>query len=289
MRKTKSFYELLNEYSVKEINIAIEKLDKKEKAILLKKYNEGLDKSPSKETLTKEEQKNFYGIILAKVKRYLKNPSVKPRQKRQKSKNPETQQNKTEENFSIEKIVEEDTKEQEIPPTEAPLLPEKKSEREEQIPETIVPPETVPIISTDKKESPSQEKQLPYSYVYSDKNINNSSNMWSINLENTYQLILNMLSSFSFQDLAQNLGMKDAFIISLRLGIDTTDGYCYSIEEIANFLKITPEEVIESTNNILELCKKSLNATIDMALKVTKGTAKVLKQSSQKSSQNHQI
>ena len=63
-----------------------------------------------------------------------------------------------------------------------------------------------------------------------------------------------------------SLSAKDAVIISLKLGY--VDGKYFSTEDIANFLQISNEEVIETTKNVLLAYKNSFNEFLDNAIAV---------------------
>ncbi len=72
-----------------------------------------------------------------------------------------------------------------------------------------------------------------------------------------------LLKNPTFKELMENLTIKDAVIVGLRFGFL---GRCYKIEEIAKFLGIHEEEVIDSIRNILLSYKEKLNTLIDRAI-----------------------
>lgn len=77
--------------------------------------------------------------------------------------------------------------------------------------------------------------------------------------------ILEILRTPSFEDMLKVLSVKEATIISLRLGY--VDGKYFTSESIANFLGISTLEVIETTKRVMELYKESINELIDSAIK----------------------
>lgn len=79
-----------------------------------------------------------------------------------------------------------------------------------------------------------------------------------------YIKILELLKTPTFSELMNNLPPKKAFIIALRLGY--IDNKYFSTEAIANFLEISEEEVRETTKEILNIYRNSINDLIDTAI-----------------------
>ena len=93
-----------------------------------------------------------------------------------------------------------------------------------------------------------------------------------------YENILSLLRSPSFNEISNKLGTKEAVIISLRLGY--IDGKYFNTKDIANFLEISEDEVIETTKKILLLYKDDLNNFLDDIInKVTDDTENNLSKS----------
>ena len=82
-----------------------------------------------------------------------------------------------------------------------------------------------------------------------------------------YVKMLELIKTPSFAQMMTTLSVKDAVIISLRLGY--IDGKYFSPESIANFLDIEPEEVYNRTTNILQLYKDDMNRFIDRAIEIS--------------------
>ena len=78
--------------------------------------------------------------------------------------------------------------------------------------------------------------------------------------------ILELLKTPTFNQMLEKLSIKEAIIISLRLGY--LDNKYFSAESIANFLEIDIEEVNEITKNILILYKDNINNFIDTAISI---------------------
>ena len=78
-----------------------------------------------------------------------------------------------------------------------------------------------------------------------------------------YIRILELLKTPTFYELMTKLPIKKAIIIALRLVY--VDNKYFSTESIAEFLGIEPEEVRQTTTEILNLHKQNLNNMIDTA------------------------
>ena len=78
--------------------------------------------------------------------------------------------------------------------------------------------------------------------------------------------MLELLKTPTFEKMMATLSIKDAVIISLRLGY--IDGKYFSQKSIANFLGIDEEEVRSSIENVLLLYKDNINNIIDSVIDV---------------------
>ena len=79
--------------------------------------------------------------------------------------------------------------------------------------------------------------------------------------------MLELLRTPTFMQMLSALSVKEAVIISLKLGY--IDGKCFSTESIAAFLGIEELEVIEATRKVLLLYKENINAFIDNIIEIT--------------------
>lgn len=75
------------------------------------------------------------------------------------------------------------------------------------------------------------------------------------------KMLLELLKTPTFNQMMSKLEVKEAVIISLRLGY--VDGKFFSTESIAKFLDIDEEEVRETTKKVLFLCREVINDFID--------------------------
>ena len=94
-----------------------------------------------------------------------------------------------------------------------------------------------------------------------------------------YIKVLELLRTPTFAQMMSTLSVKEAVIISLRLGY--IDGKYYSTESIAKFLGIEPLEVIETTKKILLVYKENINRFLDNAIAIATDETKKEKYNSQ--------
>ncbi len=81
-----------------------------------------------------------------------------------------------------------------------------------------------------------------------------------------YINVLELLRTPSFTQMMNSLSVKEAVIISLRLGY--IDGKYFSTESISEFLGIEPIEVIETTKKVLLVYKDNINSLIDNLVEI---------------------
>ena len=201
-----------------------------------------------KKQLSKAEASRFYYVLVPKMKRIMSDPTYVPRNKRNKPKNKE----------SIEKG---NTKEE-------TLIVE---ERKESVPSVAVNATTVEkeAISTDTGNEntlfvASSETVEAGKVLKKDK----SNDITKSECEG----ILKLLRTPSFGQMLDVLSVKEAVIISLKLGY--VDGKCFSTESIANFLEIGQEEVIETTKKILLLYRENINEFLDKIIETASSNEK---------------
>lgn len=83
--------------------------------------------------------------------------------------------------------------------------------------------------------------------------------------------ILELLRTPTFMQMMSALTVKEAVIISLRLGY--VDGKYFSTESIANFLGIEEEEVKDAVKKVLLIYKENINSFLDSLIQ-TASTSK---------------
>lgn len=81
MPKIKSIYSYFNSYSKEDIDSMISKLSEDEKKLIRLRYGDDLE-NPVAGTLTREQTNSYYGNLIPKMRRLLKNPDVKSRDKK---------------------------------------------------------------------------------------------------------------------------------------------------------------------------------------------------------------
>src|SRR5699024_6161786 len=84
--------------------------------------------------------------------------------------------------------------------------------------------------------------------------------------------MLKLLRTPTFAEMMNMLSVKEAIIISLKLGY--VDEKYFSTEAIAQFLGIEEEEVIETTKKVLVLYKDTINQFIDNAIDIVTAQSK---------------
>ncbi len=114
-----------------------------------------------------------------------------------------------------------------------------------------------------KKKVQIEEPVVP---TTSTKTIESTTSTSAAMVKEDYVKILAMLRTPSFAQMVETLSVKEAVILSLKLGY--IDGKYFSTESIANFLGIESREVIETTKNVLTVYKEYINGFLDNAISV---------------------
>lgn len=89
-----------------------------------------------------------------------------------------------------------------------------------------------------------------------------------------YSNILKLLRTPTFEQMLKTLSIKEAIIISLKLGY--VDDKYFSTESIAQFLGIDNQEVIETTKKVLMLYRDNINSFIDTAINAVSDDNKLI-------------
>ena len=89
------------------------------------------------------------------------------------------------------------------------------------------------------------------------------------------------MKNLKFSDMLNELEVKEAIIIGLRLGY--VDGKYFSTKSIADFLGVSEEEVIETTKKVLLLYKENINNFIDKAIEASESSQYLVKKKDSKS------
>ena len=227
-KQIKTIYELFKEYTREQVDAVIAMLDDKERELIRKRYGDDLD-NPSGEHLNKEDSYNFYGKLVYKMRKMLK------------------------ENFDKKKLI-------------GPMIcPIKDNPIEESVDANTGSITDNIIEETDEKKligsiiKPIEGNPIEESVTDSEQLTTNN--------EQDADLVevLKLFRTVPFKQLMSSLDPKKAIIIALKLGyIENENGRkYYSTEEIADFLGIDKSEVIETTKSILLLYKENIIRIMD--------------------------
>ena len=240
MPKLKTIYEYFKNYTKEQVDEMLTKLTDEEKALVTIRYGEDLN-NPASTKLSQEQIDKFYGSLIPKMKRLLSNPTGKrkPRKPRQsKIKIKQVVEEPTtgiEETINIEKnqdVSKQPLKFEEKPSLRTSTIIQEKSKQREQVEN--------PVKST-------------------------SSNNEVMTKEDCIK-ILELLRTTSFAQMMSTLSVKEAVIISLKLGY--IDGKYFSTKAISEFLEIEPSEVIETIKNVLLVYKENINSFLDNVIAI---------------------
>lgn len=184
------------------------------------------------EKLDQKQTSRLYGSIFRKIGKLLRDPNYKMR----------TRKNKTE-NHEFDNS-----------PYAKTLLESVESEKGKV---ELVAKTTPVIVSNEEAEHVKDENQ--------ETNTPQVCDTFELTKDDCIKM-LELLKTPTFEKMMTTLSIKDAVIISLRLGY--IDGKYFSQKSIADFLGITEEEVRETTEKILLLYRDSINTIIDNAIDV---------------------
>lgn len=247
MRKLQTIYQYFKDYTKEQIDEMLKKLTDEERELITLRYGEDLN-NPVSTKLSEEQSMKFYSYLVPKMKRMLANPNHERKKRTRKSKEESTN------TPTISKSSRNQAKKQLV------------SHNEEIVSTVIIDHETPkvePTTSISKiKEKPIQstqetkEKQLP---------IGSETQNNDITKDNCLK-ILELLRTPTFSQMMNQLTIKEAIIISLKLGY--IDGKYFKTESIAKFLEISEEEVRETTKKILLLYKDNINNFLDRIIEI---------------------
>lgn len=248
-RRRKTIYDYFKEYTKQQVDEAIKKISDKDKELLTICYGTNLNIIPTTK-ITPKQRSNLYSVVLPKIRRLLDNPNRK--NKRTGKTIYEFYSDYTKEQID-EMVNKLDNKDMEI----FKIRFENDSKNGLKI--------------TQKQKNRLYNKLIPKmnkllenpNYIIEQKDtVNNKTNNINqqIDLFNKEECIkiLEYLKNPTFNQMLENLSVKEAIIISLRLGY--VDNKRFSIESISNFLNIDEEEVNEVIKKVLLLYKDSITS-----------------------------
>lgn len=227
--KLLSIYEHFKDYTREQVETMLSKLSEEDKELLRLRYGDDLE-NPVKQKLTDEEKDRFYGSLLPKMKRLLANPNVKRRNRTKK-------EHAVNLNTVTEQVVEEKVVEQ----TET--LPVETVESPKEEPEEVSNESSKEEVRNEIKEE-----------IQTSSKISNDD----------YAKLIETLKTPMFAQIISTLSIKEAVIISLKLGY--VDGKYFSTEAISEFLGIEPEAIIAITKKALLLYKENVNNLLDKSI-----------------------
>ncbi len=264
-RKPQTIYERFKDYEREKVDKAILELEEKYKHIFYLRNGDDLDNPHASPLFDAKCKTTYYTTVISKIEANLRreeekiNPNttiladfiqefagkkipvggyILPNKEDKK----EIKDNKPKEEYVTPKEEREDLLKDETPHQEEPLTQEfisteTKEEEEEEIPVLVMMPET--LTSEPEKKNTLETKE---------------------NLSN----LINLIKSTTFEELLKVLSVKEAIIVSLKLGF--VDNHFYETSDITNFLGVTKEEVIEATLKYLTTYKETLMTYVDEAI-----------------------
>lgn len=240
MAKLQTIYQYFKDYTKEQVDDMLEKLTEEERMLITSRYGEDLN-NPISGKLSNEQRNKFYGSLVPKMRRILSNPNkeLKPRKKRIKSPKQEQKQ-----------LLNENIIDVPINMIEEPIT-EKSN------------------INTTNIEILEPQKEQNCEYITVDSNISATSDAQSDNSNMTKEdceKVLNLLRTPTFNEMMSVLTVKEAVIISLKLGY--IDGKYFSTDSIAQFLGIEKQEVTDTIKKILLLYKENINQFIDNVIEI---------------------
>ena len=228
-KKLQTIYEYFGEYGYKKDNVdlAISMLDEEEKELIKLRYGEDLENPQTSIEWNKDHQQKYYGALIPRIKRILTNIQIgKPTKKQRKKKE------------IIEKIE------------ELPINSKQEDTKIDQPKDLIT--ENTEIQSVEQKIVEETKEPNVITEIVSPTPLQNQIDLFSF------------LRSASFLEITNELSVKEAIIICLRLGY--VDDKYYETKTIANFFNISEDEVRSITKKALNLYKEKINSVIDQVI-----------------------
>ncbi len=232
MPRLKTIYQYFVDYTREQVNEMLLKLTDEERLLITLRYGEDLE-NPVSGKLSKEQTNKFYGALVPKMKRLLKNPNKERKTERKKS------------------VIQKDA------------VPVKK---EQVLGQTILPTEietTITPVDEIKEEGrlvSEIELKKESTLVVTTDEVDND-----VTKDNCIKM-LELLRTPTFTQMLSVLTAKESIIISLKLGY--VDGKYFSTESIAQFFGMEEAEIRETTKKVLLLYKENINSFLDTIIEV---------------------
>lgn len=235
--RCKTVYELMGDYPKEKVDEAIKQLSSFRYDILMKRHGGDLE-NPTFTELNKKEKNLYYAVIIPRLRKILLNSNV-----------PVTHDDSIEakdENLSDVKEVGEAVTVPNIKDNEAVIESSNNESIASKDDEQIT---TTPVSLPEVENQENRVEEVEESKTFS---------------KEEYSSILKLLRTPTFEQMLKTLSIKEAIIISLKLGY--VDDKYFSTESIAQFLGIDNQEVIETTKKVLMLYRDNINSFIDTAI-----------------------
>ena len=241
MKKVLTIYEILKEFTRKQIDEMIkEKLTDEERELIKIRYGEDLN-NPTPGTLSSKQKNYFYNTLIPRMRKILENPNYKRYSISSKEKKTLITEQAQK---AVVQIKDKPTSEQKSIPTEEKTQ--------------INPMKVIENDNEGKLEQKTESIKELNPVVKSDDTSNNLT-------KDDYIKMLELLRTPTFEEMHSLLTKKELIIIYLSLGY--IDGKYFSAKAIAQFLEIEETEVKETTNKVLLLYKDYINNVIDSLIK----------------------
>ncbi len=275
-RKPQTIYERFKDYERKEVNEAIQALEEKYKEIFYLKNGDDLDNPKTSPLFDARCKNTYYTTVISKIELYLRN--------KDKKKNPNTEvladfiQEFAGRKIKVDSGIREPRKEV---PLKSTSLNDTLKANVDSIAEDIIPSEenqedmglaknedssniplSTPSEETLEEDTIIETKSSIMMEPYEEKP--NEINNFKEDLVN----LVEHIKSTTFEELLKVLSVKEAIIVSLKLGF--IEGRFYTTESIANFLGIPKEEVTKSTIKYLSTYKDMLMNYVDTLIEEIK-------------------
>jgi len=234
MKQGRTIYEYLG--APKEVvdEIIEKRLIPSERYFLLQYFDGNLDNSVNKKR-DKKDRNFYYSTLIPMIKRMIEDPNYVPKRRKRTLYFLDVDEEKTSELVSVSE-------------SETTI-----NESKQDVVTTVKDSDSTPMTI----ESTTEES-------IGTKENNNTDN--SLTKEESLK-ILELMRTPSFSQMLSILSVKEAVIISLKLGY--IDGKYFETESIAEFLGISVEEVIEVTRKVLLLYRNSIVEFIDNTIALT--------------------
>ena len=267
-KRLKPIYEHFDNYTKEQVNEAISVLSEEDRNLILLRYGGDLD-NPTSQRLTNKQNSRFYATVLKRIKKELESQNNQEKNTKEEEKiSVEVQESEI---LSIDKNTTSDqsnsTPEVQPSTTEVQNISEEvESELISKSSDKNTAPEQSTSISEIQNIEEKVENELIAESPKKNKKTTKSKPSSKEIDKNDCIKMLELLRTPTFSQMMNVLTVKEAIIISLRLGY--VDEKYFSTSSIAKFLEIEETEVIEITKKVLLLYKENINSFLESAIEI---------------------